>query len=170
MAANDAPDTVNELLVAAYGLTVEQVRGLPAGAAKRVAEGRIAERAFENGVRDFLAVAITTPLVHPGEEYLRVALAAIPLARLGARQWAAGAGSDDEWAAFRVDPSDLRDQVLSLLRMTRRAVSVSDDSRWFMMHERCAPSGYSDPAHQTAFDGVLALARDTLSRPMKPHA
>ena len=124
-----------------------------------MAAGRVAEREFENGVRDFLTVVMTTPLIDPGEEYLRVALAVIPLAQLGARQWSAGAGTEAEWAALRSTPGDLRDEVLKLLRATRRAVSESDDGRWFMQHFRPAPTGYSDPEHQAAFARLVELAR-----------
>ena len=125
----------------------------------RVAARRVAEREFENGVRDFLTVVMTTPLIRPGEEYLRVALAVIPLARLGARQWSAGAGTEAEWAALRLTPGDLRDEVLMLLRATRRAVSESADGRAFMQHGRPAPTGYSDPEHQASFARLVELSR-----------
>ena len=122
-------DAVSRLLVAAYGLTTEQVLALPDGAAERLAAGRIADREFENEAKDFITIVSTTDYIAAGEDRLRVALIAA-VQTVWARQWTtAAAGSDAEFETLRRGEKPWVFQLPALLRATRRPESETEAGR-----------------------------------------
>jgi hypothetical protein len=155
-------DAVNRLLVAAYGLTAEQVLALPEGVAERVAGGRIADRAFENAAKDFITIVATTDCIPAGDDRLRAALIAA-VQTVGARQWATAAnGSDAEFEALRRGEKPWVFALLALLRATRRAASETEAGRYFLMHGAPSPTRYREAGHQERFMSLLRLAGEEL--------
>jgi hypothetical protein len=156
------PDAVSRLLVAAYGLTTEEVLALPDGAPERLAAGRIAKREFENAAKDFITIVATTDCIPPGEGHLRVVLITT-VQTMWARQWSiTETGSDAEFDTLRRGEKPWIFQLLTLLRATRRAESETDAGRWFMMHGVPYPTGYRDAQNQALFESVIRLAREQL--------
>ena len=163
MAEDIRPDAVCRLLVAAYGLTTEQVLALSCGAAERVAAGRIASREFENAAKDFVTIAATTDRIPAGEERLRVALLAA-VQTVWAREWeTAATGSDADFESLARGQKPWVFQLLALLRVTRRPESETEAGRRFMMHGIPYPTHYREPQHQELFESVVRLAREALS-------
>lgn len=163
MAKDTRLEAVSRLLVAAYGLTTEQVLALPDAAAERMAAGRVAHREFENAAKDFITIAATTDRIAADEDHLRVVLITA-VQTLWARQWeTAATGTDDEFDALRQGQEPWVFQLLALLRMTRRPESETEAGRWFMMTGLPPPIRYHEPRHQELFEDVVRLAREARS-------
>ncbi len=162
MSENTRMDAVNRLVVAAYGLTTEQVFSLPDGAAERVATKHAANREFENAAKDFITIVATTDCIPAGEDRLRVSLIAAAQT-VWARQWTTAAtGSDAEFETLRRGEKPCVFQLLTLLRATRRPESETEAGRYFMMHGVPHPSRYREPRHQELFESLLQMAREEL--------
>jgi hypothetical protein len=160
MSEDTRQDAVSRLLVAGYGLTTEQVLVLPDGAPERLAAGRIADREFENAVKDFITIVATTDCIPIGEERFRVALIAA-VQTIWAREWTtASTGSDAQFEALRRGVKPWVFQLLALLRATRRPESDTEAGRWFMMHGVPYPTRYREARHQELFESVFRLARE----------
>ena len=163
MDVEDRREAVDRLLLAAYGLTAEQVSRLPSREAERMCAGRLADIEFANAIEDFVTIIATTDCIPSGEERLRVALIMVVQTIL-AHDWnAASLSSDEDFERQRDRLRPWAFRLLALLRAKRRRESETEIGRMFMLHGTPYPTQYREPTHQEMFESVLQLAREDSS-------
>ena len=152
--------SVSQLFESITGMSIADVQRLPDDAVRGICVRLRQRHEFENAVKDFITIVLTTPLFCPGEESLRLGLLRIPQL-IGGRQWhTAIHATDEEFANARPGREDRPDlEVLTLLRATRRKESQTEDARSFMLHGRSHPTEYTDPKRQQLFASIVEAMR-----------
>jgi hypothetical protein len=148
--------------------TIESLIGVPVADLESLQEDqlqslclRIRQRhEFENAVKDFMTIVLTTPLICDGEESLRIDLLKIPQL-LWAREWeTAMHASDEEFSNARLAREDQPLlELLTLLRATRRPQSQTEEARTFMLHGQSYPTEYNFSEHQRMFASLIEFMR-----------
>jgi hypothetical protein len=158
---SESPDR-DQLMLRLIGMQIDEVEQLSTDKLEKLCHRRELANRFNTAVEDFLTVVLTTPLIGPDEDSLRVELMRVPVLAEDLIVHKTIYGTDDEFSQLRLNNRRPFKEVFALLRAFSR--SGQAQAQYSKNHWLSPPKGFDSPDYQSEFEAVIESFRQCLRK------